>query len=55
MGTTFTLWETLKQKDKARQVNAAIKKSYEPKAIKTATAQVAMTLNDIDINNPLMS
>ena len=52
MGTTFTLWESLRLKDRARQVNAAVKKSYEPKAIEAATEQVAMTLDNIDINNP---
>ena len=52
MHTTFYLWEAIQKKDRARQVNAAIKKSYEPKAIETATEQVALAIDKIDIANP---
>ena len=53
MGTTFLLWEAIKKEDGSRQINAAIKKSYEPKTIKKATDQVAMVLERINLANSL--
>ena len=52
MGTTFLLWEAIKKKDKSRQINAAIKKSYEPKVIEKATEEVAMVIERLDLANP---
>ena len=51
MHTTFYLWEAIQKKDRTRQVNAAIKKSHEPKAIETATEQVTLVVDKIDITN----
>ena len=53
MGTSFLLWEAIRRKDQSKQINAAIKKSYEPKTIKKATDQVAMVLERINLANPL--
>ena len=52
MRTTFELWEAIASKNKEREVNAAIKKFYEPKAIESATEEVAIAMDTIDIDNP---
>ena len=52
MRTTFLLWEAIKKKDQARRINAAIKKSYEPKIIEKATEEVAMVIERLDLANP---
>ena len=52
MGTTFLLWEAIKKKDQSRQINAAIKKSYEPKIIEKVTEEVAMVIERLDLVNP---
>ena len=52
MRTTFELWEAIASKNKEREVNAAIKKFYEPKAIESATEEVAIAMDTIDVDNP---
>ena len=52
MGTTFELRQTIKKKDQERNINAAIKKGFEPKLITTATEEMAAILNIIDLANP---
>ena len=44
MRSTFELWEAIESKNKEREVNAAIKKFYEPKAIESATEEVAIAV-----------
>ena len=52
MGTSFLLWEAIRRKDQSKQINAAIKKSYEPKIIEKATEEVAMVIDRLDLANP---
>ena len=52
MGTSFLLWEAIKNKDQSKQINAAIKKSYESKIIEKATEEVAMVIERLDLANP---
>ena len=51
MGTTFELWQAIKKKDQERNIDAAIKKAFDPKLITTATEATAAVLDSIDLAN----